>query len=197
MIVGLTGGIGSGKSTVAEMFSKLGIPVYIADKEAKNLMETDPELRAGIIAAFGKASYKGNIPDRQFLAGQVFGDEKRLAELNALIHPAVRKHFISWVDEQTAPYVIYETAILFEHGGDNLCDKVITVTAPREVRISRVITRDQISRDAVEARMKHQLPEKSKILRSDFVIENLELSETKAMVDAVHRFLIKKIKQNK
>ena len=174
MIVGLTGGIGSGKSTVAKFFKELGVPVYIADLEAKKLMETNDDIRRDIISIFGADAYE------------------KLEQLNAIIHPAVGKHFEEWYQQQKVPYVIKEVAILFENGGDKQCDLVITVTAPKEIRIERVLKRDQTTRKAIEARMQNQWSDKEKIKKSDFVIENIVIDNTHQIVEELHRMILKK-----
>jgi dephospho-CoA kinase len=191
MIVGLTGGIGSGKSTVAGMFRDLGVPVFIADEQARYLMEEDAGVINAIKALLGAESYKQGKPDRAYIASRVFHDSALLAGLNAIVHPAVAKRFAEWYKTQQAPYVIYEAAILFEHGGHEKCDRVILVTAPREVRISRVIARDKISREEVLSRMQHQWPEDRKIPLADYVIENIEMGETLRIVEKLHQLYVK------
>ncbi|MEH6704185.1 MAG: dephospho-CoA kinase [Galbibacter orientalis] len=192
MIVGLTGGIGSGKSTVAKFFKELGVPVYIADLEAKKLMETNDDIRRDIISIFGAEAYENNLPNRKYLAEIVFENPEKLEQLNAIIHPAVGKHFEEWYQQQKAPYVIKEVAILFENGGDKQCDLVITVTAPKEIRIERVLKRDQTTRKAIEARMQNQWSDKEKIKKSDFVIENIVIDNTHQIVEELHRMILKK-----
>ncbi|EIJ40147.1 dephospho-CoA kinase [Galbibacter orientalis DSM 19592] len=192
MIVGLTGGIGSGKSTVAKFFKELGVPVYIADLEAKKLMETNDDIRRDIISIFGADAYENNLPNRKYLAEIVFENPEKLEQLNAIIHPAVGKHFEEWYQQQKVPYVIKEVAILFENGGDKQCDLVITVTAPKEIRIERVLKRDQTTRKAIEARMQNQWSDKEKIKKSDFVIENIVIDNTHQIVEELHRMILKK-----
>ncbi|WP_456867347.1 dephospho-CoA kinase [Galbibacter sp. BG1] len=192
MIVGLTGGIGSGKSTVAKFFKELGVPVYIADLEAKKLMETNDDIRRDIISIFGADAYENNLPNRKYLAEIVFENLEKLEQLNAIIHPAVGKHFEEWYQQQKVPYVIKEVAILFENGGDKQCDLVITVTAPKEIRIERVLKRDQTTRKAIEARMQNQWSDKEKIKKSDFVIENIVIDNTHQIVEELHRMILKK-----
>ena len=191
MIIGLTGGIGSGKSTVAAMFRDLGVPVFIADREAGILMEQDEGVRDQVKGLLGEASYLDGFPNRKYIASRVFADKELLDRLNRIIHPAVAARFEAWYREQDAPYVIYEAAILFEHGGEAKCDKVILVTAPEEVRISRVINRDQVTREEVLARMANQWPEARKIPLADYVIENIDLAETLRIVEKIHRLYVK------
>lgn len=189
MIIGLTGGIGSGKSTVASMFSALGIPVYIADTEAKKLMQTS-EIRMKIEEVFGTRAYTESGPDNAYIAGIVFRNKEKLQMLNTIIHPAVRAHFLQWSSQQKSPYVIKEAAILFESGADKDCDAVILVTAPSEVRIERVMERDGVSREAVLERMSNQWSEDKKKSLSDYIITNTDLEETKRQVRDLHLYLI-------
>ena len=190
MIVGLTGGIGSGKTTVARMFANLGVPVYIADKEAADLMETSSEIRTEIIKLLGEQAYNGTLPNRAFIADNVFVSSDKLARLNAIIHPRVQQHFLDWVRGQKAPYVIKEAAILFESGSYKNCDKIITVTAPLEVRIHRVVSRDGVTQQAVESRINHQWDESKKVALSDYVIENILIENTEKEVEDIHRKLL-------
>lgn len=192
MIVGLTGGIGSGKSTIASLFKDLGVPIYIADHRAKLLMESDQRIRERIIYEFGSQAYSGSKPNRKFLADIVFKQPDKLAVLNSIIHPVVRADFDSWYADQTYPYVIKEVAILFESGGDKLCDAIITVTAPKEVRIQRVINRDQSKRSEVEDRMRNQWTDQQRVEKSTYVIENIDLEATKDKVRGIHHRILKK-----
>lgn len=189
--VGLTGGIGSGKTEVGKMFVALGIPVYYADIEAKKLLYSSEKIREAIVALIGREAYKGDKPERGFIAGKVFGNEQLLGELNKIVHPAVRKAFENWVEkEKNAPYVVQEAAILFESGGYKDFDRMILVCAPEEVRIQRIIERDGSSREAAEARMAHQWNDKQKLPLADFVIENLDRNATREAVSQIHRNLI-------
>lgn len=154
--VAVTGGIGSGKSTVCRMFGVLGIPVFEADVLAKHLLVYDPEVRAALMARFGPEMLTEQGLDRQRLAALVFNDPAALADLNGIVHPAVRKAFQKWTDQQTAPYVIMEAAILAETGGHGGFDHVVLVTAPEHVRIARVMTRDGVDEEAVRARIRNQ-----------------------------------------
>jgi len=191
MIVGLTGGIGSGKTTVAQLFVDLGVPVYDSDIEAKKLMNSSKKLRKEIKSLFGKEAYKKKKLNRSFIAEKVFEDKKLLKKLNSIVHPAVRKHFKSWVKEQNAPYVIQESAIIFEQMNQDYYDKIILVTAPHELRIARVLKRDENQdRSKIEKRMANQLPDSEKIDRSDYVIDNLNLDNTKVKVLEVHNALV-------
>lgn len=186
-IVGLTGGIGSGKTTVAKLFEKFGIPIYIADDQAKHLMNTSPKLKEKIKTLFGEEAYQNNTLNRSFIASKVFTDATRLEQLNALVHPAVQEHFQQWVTEQDAPYVIKESAILFEHGNHKYCDKTILVTAPKELRIERVQQRDQSSKKQISDRMDKQWSDAQKIPLADYIINNdASLVDVKKEVERIH-----------
>ncbi|WP_274474273.1 dephospho-CoA kinase [Mangrovimonas aestuarii] len=193
IVVGLTGGIGSGKTTVANSFKELGIPVYTADDEAKKLMNTSDEIKQKIVNLFGEEAYRGGELNRSFVADKIFNDKNLLGKMNAIVHPVVRKHFDDWVLKQSAPYVIKEVAILFEHGGDKLCDYVITVIAPQEERIRRVIARDNTSESKVKAIMDNQWSDHEKIKHSHFVIENLNLDNMRNQVQVVHNQILKNL----
>lgn len=190
MVVGLTGGMGSGKTTVANFFMELGVPVYIADTAGKELMNENAELRSKIIALFGERAYINNVLDRKFIADQVFNSSEKLQKLNSLVHPAVEKDFQQWKLSQNSPYVIYEAAILFETGGYRKCDYVIIVTAALDDRISRLQDRDQSSLEEIEARIQHQWSDEKKRKLSDFEIINTNLSTTKDQVRNLHKILI-------
>jgi len=170
--IGLTGGIGSGKSTVAQIFEVLGIPVYYADLAARELMNRDPELKKNIIAAFGKDVYKEGNLDRVFLGEIVFADAGKLSLLNELVHPVTIRDAASWMEKQTTPYAIKEAALIFEGGLEKYFDYVIGVSAPETLRIERVMKRDQTSAENILQRMEKQMDEKEKISRCDFVILN-------------------------
>jgi dephospho-CoA kinase len=170
--IGLTGGIGSGKSTVAKVFETLGIPVYYADDAAKQLMNSNESLRSAIIKNFGKESYKNGELDRKYLASLVFNDKKKLALLNALTHPVVIQHARQWLGRQTSPYSIEEAALLFESGAAEHLDYVIGVNAPQHIRIKRVADRDGIPVEDIMKRISRQMDEETKIKLCDFVIVN-------------------------
>ncbi|MBD1386308.1 dephospho-CoA kinase [Mucilaginibacter rigui] len=172
--VGITGNIGSGKTTVCKIFEVLGIPVFYADDAAKDVMVTDTELIAGIKQAFGNEAYfdDGTL-NRKHVAGIVFNDKEQLAKLNSLVHPAVFRAFDNWVlHQKKAPYVLKEAAILFESGSYKKCDRTIMVTAPLNIRIKRVATRDGITADEVKSRNDRQFSEEEKLAMADDVIIN-------------------------
>jgi dephospho-CoA kinase len=172
--IGLTGGIGSGKTTVARIFEVLGIPVYYADDAAKKLMIEDEELRISIINAFGNEAYNDKILNRPYLAEQVFNSEEKLKVLNSIVHPATINDAKKWFKEQTAPYVIKEAALIFESGSDKELDYVVGVKSPESLRIKRSVDRDNISAEQVEARMNKQMPEEDKLRLCEYVIVNDE-----------------------
>lgn len=193
--IGLTGGIGSGKSTVARIFEILGIPVYYADAAAKRLMNTDPALREQIIAAFGAEAYTGGELNRQYLAQQVFHDEKKLAGLNSLVHPATIHDAEKWIAAQTSPYTVKEAALIFESGSEKLLDYVIGVSAPQELRIQRTMQRDHISREEVLKRIHQQMDEKLKMEQCNFIVYNDEEQPVLPQVLALHRQLLELAKE--
>lgn len=186
-VVGLTGGIGSGKTTVANHFQDLGVPVYIADEHARELTDTDPGIREAITASFGDHFYKDGNLDRKKLASVVFKDEAKLEKLNAIIHPVVERHFKAWKAKQTAPYVVYEAAILFEKGGYKKFDFNILVTADREERIKRLINRDQSTREQILDRMGNQWDDQKKRPLADLEIININPVEVVSQVREFHR----------
>ncbi|WP_294821275.1 dephospho-CoA kinase [uncultured Flavobacterium sp.] len=172
-IIGLTGGIGSGKTTIAHHFMSWGVPVYFADDEAKKIMYLQEAARE-ILETFGDAAFTSGLPDRQKIASLVFNDPAMLSKLNAIIHPKVKEHFISWLSlHSDRPFVIKEAAILFESGSYKDCDGIIMVTAPKEERIQRVMLRDNVTRDKVLERMNNQWEDEKKIAMSNYVIENI------------------------
>jgi dephospho-CoA kinase len=188
-IIGLTGGIGSGKTTIANHFMAAGIPVYIADDEARKLMQTDGIINE-IRKTFGNEVFDNEILNREKLARVVFNAPDKLKLLNAIIHPAVKKHFGKWILKHTkASYIIYEAAILFESGSYKDCDIIITVTAPLESRIQRVIQRDNTTRENVLRRINMQWNDEKRIEKSDFVIENVTPEIAKSAVYKVLKIL--------
>ena len=173
--IGLTGGIGSGKSTVARIFTMLNIPVYNSDEAGRKITNEDPLVKRSIKNLFGAELFDHNDNlNREKLSAIVFSDSTALAKLNAIIHPAVAQDFKMWCANQSSPYVIKETAILFEHGLDKHLDGVIVVEAPDELRIKRVMHRNGITEEAVRNRIQQQLPQDELISRADWVINNNE-----------------------
>lgn len=188
-IIGLTGGIGSGKTTIANHFKAAGVPVYIADDEARIIMDS-VEIIEVVKSTFGSEIFDNAILNRQKLAQIVFSDPEKLSQLNSIIHPAVKKHFDNWVlDHEDAPFVIYEAAILFESGSYKNCDKIISVIAPIESRIERVILRDNTTRQNVLNRINAQWSDEQRISKSDFVIENVDSEIAKSKVGKILKIL--------
>jgi len=189
-VLGLTGGIGSGKSTVARYFRDLGVPVYDSDHEAKRLMVQDEDIRKEVVALFGAEAYDGDTLNRAFISSKVFDDPELLEQLNAIVHPRVRNHFRMWVAEQEAPYVLQEAAILFENGAHKQLDAMILVWAPKEFRIQRVMKRDKIGRGAVLARMQNQWSDTETTALADYIIENIDRTDTALQVARIHSELL-------
>lgn len=193
-IIGLTGGIGSGKTTIANFFAEMGVPVYIADNEAKKIMQSR-HIVEEIKTVFGEFLFENEVLNRAKLAEIVFNNKEKLNQLNAIIHPAVKKDFELWLQKnKNYEYIIYEAAILFESGRYKDCDIIITVTAPEETRIERVINRDKTNREQVLSRMKMQWKDEERVAKSDFVIFNENLKTAKEEVVKILKIL--NIKQN-
>jgi dephospho-CoA kinase len=192
MIVGLTGGIGSGKTTVAQLFMKLGVPIYVSDIEAKKLMGTDVNLIANIKTLLGDDAYCNNELNRAYISEKVFKNKDLLSQLNALVHPVVATDFAKWKAAQQSSYVIKESAILFESGSYKNCDLIITVTAPLEERINRVMLRDKITRKQVLHRVMNQSSDADKIDKSNFIINNMTLDGAKEQVIKIHNQILNK-----
>jgi len=193
--VGLTGGIGSGKSTVAKIFEVLGIPVYYADKAAKYLMNTDEELKKAIIKHFGEESYTNDQLNRPYIASLVFNDKEKLDLLNSFTHPATIRDANKWMLQQTSPYNIKEAALIFESGSAEHLDYVIGVYAPLPLRIKRLMDRDQITREEVQQRMSRQIDEDIKMRLCNTVIINDEQQLVTTQVLQLHERLLAMSKQ--
>jgi len=190
-IVGLTGGIGSGKTTVAKLFKELGVPVYNSDLRAKKLMKNSREIRTAVIDLLGKDSYVLERLNKKYIADKVFSNKELLQKLNAIVHPAVRNDFLRWVKSKKTPYVIQEAAILFENSSYSNFDKIILVKAPKKVRLERILERDKGSKEEILARMENQWDDSEKIPLSDYIIENIDLDQTKLQVEQIHHQLTK------
>ena len=188
-IIGLTGGIGSGKTTIARLFEAEGIPVYIADDEAKKIMIL-PETIQFVGEYFGQEVIVNHQIDKKKLSEIVFNQPEKLKELNKIIHPLVKNHFDNWIKKQNSSFVIKEAAILFESGSYKYCDKIITVIASEETRIKRVMSRDNCTKEAVLDRIKNQWSDSQKTSKSDYIIENENLSEAKLQFQEI----LKKLK---
>ena len=188
-VVCLTGGIGSGKTLIANYFKSLGIPVYIADDEAKKLMKKTKIIQA-IEAIFGKTIFENDMINKEKLASIVFNNPEKLKALNQVIHPAVKKDFEDWLSKhKSLPLVVKEVAILFESGSNSFCDIIITVVAPLETRIQRVLERDNTNRENILARINNQWTDEQRISKSDFIIHNISVDEAKREVDEILKLL--------
>ena len=195
-VVGLTGGIGSGKTTVAKMFQELGVPLYIADERAKVLMNTSKVIKKKLVHLFGEKAYENDQLNRPFLATRIFENAQLLKQMNAIVHPAVAADFELWSAAQTAPYILKEAAIIFENNLEWQYDVIITVVADLDQRIARVVNRDKTTKEKVLAIVKNQLSDAEKAKRSDFVIINHELDETKVQVLKIHQQLLENSDKN-
>ena len=193
IVVGLTGGIGSGKTTVAKLFQALGIPIYIADVEAKRLMNSSKVIKKKLIALFGENAYVDGQLNRPFIASKIFSDASLLAQMNAIVHPKVGLDFKNWLKKQTSPYVIKEAAIIFEQQKQSEYDYIITVTANIEEKIKRLLKRDETTRDKIMAIIKNQMSDEEKVKNSDFVIVNDLLENTEKQVLETHHQLLQNI----
>lgn len=187
--VGITGGIGSGKSTVCAMLEEMGVAVYNSDARAKELMTTSATLREAIVARFGAECYTSEGLNRGYLAERVFGDAAELAALNSLVHPAVMADFEAWAERQEGSYVVFESAILFEAGLEQRVDMAVAVLSPEELRIERAMRRDGASREQVVARIRRQLSDDERADRAKYAIVNVDLEELREDVEQLHRRL--------
>ncbi|OSZ78370.1 dephospho-CoA kinase [Chitinophagaceae bacterium IBVUCB1] len=190
--VGITGGIGSGKSVVCRVFETLGIPVFNADDAGKYLLAHDATVIGAVKALLGNEVYHNNQPDRQHIAKLVFANPVLLTKLNAIIHPAVIAYGNNWMQSQTSPYAIKEAAILFESGSYNGLDAIVGVYAPKEVRIARAMQRDDVTKEKVLERMANQMDEEEKMSRCDYVITNDGNTAIIPQVMDIHKTLLAK-----
>lgn len=188
--VGLTGGIGSGKSTIAKIFSTLGVSIFDADAEAKFLMSNNQQLQREIKYIFGEEIYTFNTINRTLLASKIFGDQRLLRQLNQIVHPALQKHWQNWIRKQSGPYVIKEAAILFESGTAIDLDVVIGIYAPEDIRIARVMQRNNITREEVVQRINNQIDDNIKMKLCDFVVYNDEQSSVVKQILEIHNKII-------
>lgn len=187
--VGVTGGIGSGKSTVCDMLAARGVAVYIADTEAKRLMSSDETLKRDIVALFGDDAYLHGELNREFLASRVFCDKEALQRLNGVVHPAVMRDFAAWAEAQEGDYVVLESAILFEAGLEGSVDATVAVMAPVELRLERAMRRDGADREKIEERMRNQLSDDERSERAKYAIVNIVLEDLEDDVEQLHRRL--------
>lgn len=195
--VGLTGGIGSGKSTAAQIFEVLGIPVYYADVAAKRLMDEDKEVRSSVKKIFGEEAYKNESLDRKYISSIVFSDPAKLKLLNDIVHPATKKDGETWMKQQTTPYAIHEAALIFEANVADRLDHVIGVSSPEGLRIKRAMQRDNVTREEVLKRMNKQLDEETKMSKCDFILINDEEQLLIPQVVGLHQKLLALSKQKK
>ena len=185
--IGITGGIGSGKSTVCALFREQGVAVYDSDAEAKRLMAESADLRRRLIEAFGEECYNAEGLDRKYLASKVFGCEEALQRLNSIVHPAVREDFRAWAERQRGSYVVLESAILFEAGFENEVDATLAVMAPLEERVRRTMERDGVEREQVMGRIKHQMSDDELHARANRTLVNLRREYLESDVEQLHK----------
>lgn len=193
IIVGLTGGIGSGKTTIAKQFEEIGIPIYIADEEAKKMMLKSKVIKRKLVKLFGPDAYINGELNKSFIAETIFNDKIYLEKMNAIVHPQIAKHFNTWVLKQDAPYVIKEAAILFENGSYKEYDYIITVIAPKDIRIKRLLKRNNTTKEKIEAIIKNQWTDEDKVKLSHYVIENTTLRESRNQVLDIHAKILKSL----
>jgi dephospho-CoA kinase len=192
-IVGVTGGIGSGKSTVARMFASKGIPVYTADDEAKKLMNSSKVIKRQLTKLLGDKCYKNGEINKAYVSSQIFNDKSLLQQINAIVHPKVGAHFKRWLKKQTAPYIIKEAAIIFENNLQHQYDVIITVVADKNTRIERILKRQKTTKEDIEKIIKNQLYDEEKIKLSNYVIYNQDIEETSRQVSNIHHELLESL----
>ena len=191
--VAITGGIGTGKTTISSMFADKGIPVFNSDEIAKEIMNTNSLLKNEIVTAFGDKIYDKNRLNKEYLSDAIFNNETLLKKINAIVHPYVADEFNSWIEEQDSKYIIYESAIIFENQAEDFFDKIICVTASEEDVISRVMKRNNFSVDKIKSIINKQLPNDAKIQKSDYVIENINISKLSDKVLEIHNDIMDSI----
>ena len=191
--VAITGGIGTGKTTISNMFSDKGVPIFNSDEIAKEIMSTNSLLKNEIVTAFGDKVYDKNKLNKEYLSDVIFNNETLLKKINAIVHPYVADEFNSWIEEQDSKYIIYESAIIFENQVEDFFDKIICVTASEEDVISRVMKRSNFSVDKIKSIINKQLPNDAKIQKSDYVIENINISKVSDKVLEIHNDIMDSI----
>jgi len=184
--VAITGGIGTGKTTISNMFSDKGVPVFNSDEIAKEIMNTNSLLKNEIVTAFGDKAYDKNKLNKEYLSDVIFNNETLLKKINSIVHPYVAEEFNSWIQEQNSKYIIYESAIIFENQAEDFFDKIICVTASEEEVISRIMKRNDFSVDKIKSIINKQLPNDAKVQKSDYVIENINISKLSDKVLEIH-----------
>jgi dephospho-CoA kinase len=192
--LGVTGGIGSGKTSVCRVFEVMNIPVFSADRIANEIMETDNSIVNAINAIAGRNLYLNGKLDRPALSKLIFNDRERLGKVNSLVHPAVFRSFTNWVSEQSSPYVIMEAAILIESGASSLVDRIATIVAPVEERINRIIQRSLLTREQIAERMRNQMDDTERAKHSDFIINNSENDMIIPVIIKIHTEILNTIK---
>jgi len=191
VVVGITGGIGSGKTTISNYLKSFGIPLYVADKEAKSLMNRSKVIKQKLIQLFGDEAYVDGKLNRPFLAKMIFKDKSLLNQMNAIVHPKVASHFKRWLKKQDAPYILKEAAIIFENNLQSNYDYIITVVANENLRIERILDREDTTREKVKAVINNQWTDSHKKKLSDFVISNNDLDQAKKQALQIHKKLLK------
>ena len=188
--IGLTGVIGSGKSTAANYFSKLGVPVFFADNSAKKIMNTDSSVKKCLVDLLGSLAYSNGELNKQFISDKIFNNQNLLKSINNLIHPKVQEDFNLWLTNQTSPYVIYEAALIFENSSEHLFDKIICIKTPLDIIYNRLKKRGNYSKNRIDKILKNQLSQNIKCSKSDYCIENISMDSLVIEIDKIHSSLL-------
>ena len=188
--IGLTGVIGSGKSTAANYFSKLGVPVFFADNSAKKIMNTDSSVKKCLVDLLGSLAYSNGDLNKQFISDKIFNNQNLLKSINNLIHPKVQEDFNLWLTNQTSPYVIYEAALIFENSSEHLFDKIICIKTPLDIIYNRLKKRGDYSKNRIDKILKNQLSQNIKCSKSDYCIENISMDSLVIEIDKIHSSLL-------
>ena len=188
--IGLTGVIGSGKSTAANYFSKLGVPVFFADNSAKKIMNTDSSVKKCLVDLLGSLAYSNGELNKQFISDKIFNNQNLLKSINNLIHPKVQEDFNLWLTNQTSPYVIYEAALIFENSSEHLFDKIICIKTPLDIIYNRLKERGDYSKNRIDEILKNQLSQNVKCSKSDYCIENISMDSLVIEIDKIHSSLL-------
>ena len=188
--IGLTGVIGSGKSTAANYFSKLGVPVFFADNSAKKIMNTDSSVKKCLVDLLGSLAYSNGELNKQFISDKIFNNQNLLKSINNLIHPKVHEDFNLWLTNQTSPYVIYEAALIFENSSEHLFDKIICIKTPLDIIYNRLKERGDYSKNRIDKILKNQLSQNVKCSKSDYCIENISMDSLVIEIDKIHSSLL-------
>tara|TARA_B100001758_G_scaffold137808_1_gene118736 strand:- start:1223 stop:1798 length:576 start_codon:yes stop_codon:yes gene_type:complete len=188
--IGLTGVIGSGKSTAANYFSKLGVPVFFADNSAKKIMNTDSSVKKCLVDLLGSLAYSNGELNKQFISDKIFNNQNLLKSINNLIHPKVQEDFNLWLTNQNSPYVIYEAALIFENSSEHLFDKIICIKTPLDIIYNRLKKRGNYSKNRIDKILKNQLSQNVKCSKSDYCIENISMDSLVIEIDKIHSSLL-------